>query len=84
MSAGAISGALHVRPNTLSTHLGVLSQSGLVSSERDGRSIHYRADLGTMQFLVTYLLQDCCGGNPELCAPIINMATQACTEDGCC
>lgn len=70
LTAGAIAEALDVRPNTLSTHLGALSRSGLVRAERDGRSIHYRADLGTMQSLLTYLLQDCCGGNPELCAPI--------------
>ena len=74
MSAGAIADALNVRANTLSTHLGVLSRSGLVNAERDGRSIHYRADLTTMRYLVTYLLQDCCGGNPDLCIPIANLA----------
>lgn len=73
LAAGAISDALNVRPNTLSTHLGALSRSGLVHAERDGRSIHYRADLDTMQVLVTYLLQDCCGGNPELCLPIADL-----------
>jgi len=74
MTAGAIAESLKVRPNTLSTHLGALSRSGLVQPERDGRSIHYRADLNTMQALVMYLLQDCCGGNPELCAPIFDLA----------
>ncbi|POF28477.1 ArsR/SmtB family transcription factor [Roseibium marinum] len=77
MTAGAISDALEVRPNTLSTHLGALSRSGLVQAERDGRSICYRANLETMRVLVTYLLQDCCGGNPELCAPFLNMAGTA-------
>ncbi|MBD1547381.1 ArsR/SmtB family transcription factor [Roseibium aggregatum] len=72
MPAGAISDALDVRPNTLSTHLGVLSRSGLVHAERDGRSILYRADLAAMGDLVTYLLQDCCGGRPELCAPVLS------------
>jgi DNA-binding transcriptional ArsR family regulator len=75
LSAGAVSDALDVRANTLSTHLSVLSRSGLVSAERDGRSICYRANLDTMQVLVTYLLQDCCGGNPELCAPFVKMAS---------
>jgi hypothetical protein len=38
-----------------------------------------------MQFLVTYLLQDCCGGNPELCAPIMNIAmTGACSDNEAC
>ncbi|MEP4031327.1 metalloregulator ArsR/SmtB family transcription factor [Roseibium polysiphoniae] len=73
MTAGSISEALGVLPNTLSTHLGVLSRSGLVQASRDGRSITYRAELTCMQLLVTYLLQDCCGGNPELCAPLLNI-----------
>lgn len=73
LTAGAISHALDVRPNTLSTHLGVLSRSGLVHASREGRSIIYSANLGGMQGLVTYLLQDCCGGNPELCAPLISL-----------
>ncbi len=77
MPAGAISDALDVRPNTLSTHLGVLSRSGLVHAERDGRSILYRADLAAMGDLVTYLLQDCCGGQPELCAPVLSCLTLA-------
>ncbi|WP_417678327.1 ArsR/SmtB family transcription factor [Roseibium sp.] len=77
MPAGAISDALDVRPNTLSTHLGVLSRSGLVNAERDGRSILYRADLAAMGDLVTYLLQDCCGGQPELCAPVLSCLTPA-------
>ncbi|MEP4770800.1 MAG: metalloregulator ArsR/SmtB family transcription factor [Roseibium sp.] len=71
MSAGGISEALDVLPNTLSTHLGVLARSGLVHAERDGRTIHYCADLDVMGSLVTYLLQDCCGGNPDLCMPIL-------------
>ena len=82
MTAGAISEALNVRPNTLSTHLGALSRSGLVHAERDGRSICYSASLETMQVLVTYLLQDCCGGNPELCAPIASMAAGAVCDTG--
>ncbi|MBO0346865.1 helix-turn-helix transcriptional regulator [Roseibium sp. CAU 1637] len=73
LSAGAVSETLDVRPNTLSTHFGLLTRSGMISAERDGRSIVYRADLSAMQKLVTYLLQDCCGGNPELCAPLLNV-----------
>ncbi len=81
MSAGAIADALDVRPNTLSTHLGALARSGLVRAERDGRSIHYRAGLDTMEALVTYLLQDCCGGNPDLCAPIANIVNSGFCAD---
>lgn len=71
LTAGGISDALGVLPNTLSTHLGVLARSGLVRATRDGRSIAYAADLSAMQTLVVYLLRDCCGGKRELCAPLL-------------
>lgn len=80
MTAGTVSEHLDVRPNTLSTHLGVLSRSGLITAERDGRSIVYRAELESMQELVTYLLQDCCGGKPELCGPLIGAISCGATK----
>jgi ArsR family transcriptional regulator, arsenate/arsenite/antimonite-responsive transcriptional repressor len=85
MTAGAVADALEVLPNTLSTHLAALSRSGLVAAERAGRSIQYRANLDTMQFLVTYLLQECCAGHPELCAPIANLVKSSDPSiDGSC
>ncbi|SHM40765.1 ArsR/SmtB family transcription factor [Roseibium suaedae] len=83
MAAGAISDALDVRANTLSTHLSVLSRSGLVHARRDGRSIVYHADMAAIQSLVTYLLNDCCGGKPELCAPLFSML-QGGSGSSCC
>jgi ArsR family transcriptional regulator, arsenate/arsenite/antimonite-responsive transcriptional repressor len=73
MAAGAVSDALDVRANTLSTHLSVLSRSGLVRARREGRSIVYQADLTAVQNLVAYLLNDCCGGKPELCLPLAGL-----------
>ncbi|NVK34499.1 MAG: winged helix-turn-helix transcriptional regulator [Rhodobacteraceae bacterium] len=72
MTAGKISEDLGVRANTLSTHLSFLVRAGLLSSERDGRSIYFSANIETMNALVIYLLEDCCGGNPGLCAPFLN------------
>ncbi|WP_417667535.1 ArsR/SmtB family transcription factor [Roseibium sp.] len=82
MTAGAIADALGVLPNTLSTHLGVLSRSGLVHATREGRSMIYKADLSSMQELVRFLLQDCCGGNPDLCGPLV--AALSCTSEPAC
>lgn len=62
------SGAPH---NTMSTHLAVLSRAGLVTSERQSRSIVYRVDLSVFRDAVLYLLKDCCAGKPEICAPLI-------------
>jgi DNA-binding transcriptional ArsR family regulator len=51
LAAGTISTRLEVAKNTLSPHLGVLTRAGLVSSERIGRSIIYRAELQRLRRL---------------------------------
>jgi DNA-binding transcriptional ArsR family regulator len=71
VAAGDIARAMAAPQNTMSTHLAILSRCGLVSSERHGRSIVYRADLTRLRAMVTFLLKDCCGGRPEICAPLV-------------
>lgn len=66
---GAIAESIGVSSSTLSFHLKALSHAGLVSAEQNGRSIIYRADFDAMQGLVDYLTDNCCGGDPTLCAP---------------
>jgi hypothetical protein len=39
-------------------------------SERKSRSIIYRADLAAFQNLTSFMVEDCCGGHAEQCAPI--------------
>lgn len=72
MPAGALSDALGIRPNTLSANLSVLLQSGLVRNTREGRSIRYFADMDSVRGLLAFLMQDCCGGNPALCQPLLD------------
>ena len=67
LPAGSIAEALNCQHNTLSSHIGILARSGLVRGTRDGRSIIYRADIEAMKSLIAYLVNDCCGGHPELC-----------------
>jgi len=69
--AGELARLLEVPQNTMSAHLATLTQAGLVSGERHGRSIVYRADLARFREVVLFLLDDCCGGRPELCSPPI-------------
>lgn len=69
--AGEIAEVLHVRQNTMSANLSVLLQAGLVRNKREGRSIRYFADLETTGELLTFLMADCCGGQPELCAKVM-------------
>ena len=80
MAAGDIARAMESLPNTLSNNLNILSVAGLVRSRREGRSIIYTADYGRMQSLLAYLIEDCCGGNPSICAPLADVMSRA----ACC
>lgn len=78
LAAGELGRLIGVPQNTMSAHLSTLSQAGLVCGERRGRSINYRADLNAFRSLALYLLKDCCGGNADLCAPLIAELTPCC------
>lgn len=78
MSAGDISGTLGVRQNTMSANLGILNRAGLIRSDREGRNIRYFADMAGLRGLLAFLMEDCCGGRPELCQPIIKELACAC------
>lgn len=67
---GEIIGALALKPSTLSVHLAVLERAGLVTARRDGKSIYYAISLHEVAGLVDFLVNDCCRGRPELCAPL--------------
>jgi DNA-binding transcriptional ArsR family regulator len=69
--AGELARLIGVPQNTMSTHLAILARAGLVSGERQSRSIIYRADLDRFREVTLFLLKDCCGGKPEICAPLI-------------
>ncbi len=69
--AGEIADRLEVRQNTMSANLAVLLNSGLVRNERHGRTIRYFADFDAVRGLLAFLMEDCCGGRPELCQPVI-------------
>lgn len=71
IAAGDVARLADVPQNTMSTHLATLAHCGLVRSERHSRSIVYHADLERFRALLVYLMQDCCGGRPEVCAPIL-------------
>ncbi|WP_099827511.1 ArsR/SmtB family transcription factor [Oceaniglobus indicus] len=85
LSAGRISDTLGVRQNTMSANLAILARSGLIRSEREGRSIRYFADMDGMRGLLAFLMEDCCGGCPDLCQPVIDeiacAALQATADD---
>jgi len=79
LPAGAIARQLDIPQNTMSTHLAILARAGLIEAERQGRSIVYRAVLERVREITNFLVQDCCGGRPELCGPLIADITPCCS-----
>ncbi|MGD9739921.1 MAG: ArsR/SmtB family transcription factor [Bauldia sp.] len=78
VAAGSIAASLGIVPNTLSTHLDLLVRAGLVIRRRDGRAILYAAHYPGISGLLSFLMEDCCGGRPELCAPALKTLACAC------
>jgi DNA-binding transcriptional ArsR family regulator len=76
--AGELARLVGVPQNTLSTHLAILANAGLVHGERHSRSIIYRANFDRLRELVLFLLKDCCGGRADLCAPLIADLSPCC------
>lgn len=66
-AAGSIGEKLDLPPATLSFHLAHLARTGLVRSRQDGRFVIYSADFQSMNDLVGFLTENCCGGRS--CAP---------------
>ncbi|MCP4298894.1 MAG: helix-turn-helix transcriptional regulator [Proteobacteria bacterium] len=67
MPAGKIAKKLGVQPSTLSGHLNLLTQAGIISSRRNEQQIIYRLDIEGTRGLIDFLTDDCCQGRPEIC-----------------
>jgi len=61
-AAGAIAEALDLPASSLSFHLAHLTRAGLIVQRRESRSLIYSADFATMNGLVGFLTENCCGG----------------------
>ena len=79
VAAGELARLLAVPQNTMSAHLSILARAGLVSGERQSRSIIYRANLARLRELTLFLLKDCCGGRPDVCAPLVADLAPCCS-----
>lgn len=79
--AGQIAEALNVPPSTFSFHVAALERAGLVRAQRMQRQILYSPNLEGIRELMTFLLNDCCGGRPEICA---NLLPKSRTKVDCC
>ena len=70
MPAGEVASALKLAPNTLTFHFDRLRWAGLVTVRREGRSMIYAARFETMNALLGFLTQNCCGGLADRCEPV--------------
>ncbi|MFM8542024.1 MAG: ArsR/SmtB family transcription factor [Chakrabartia sp.] len=76
--AGSLAETIGVPSSTMSFHLAQLTHAGLVTQRRSGRSIIYAADFASMNELMGYLNENCCGGAP--CLPAVNCPTLICED----
>ncbi len=74
IAAGMIADKVGASPSNVSFHLKELERAGLITQRREARSIIYAADYSTLRALIGFLMKDCCGGRPEICAPILDAA----------
>lgn len=78
MAAGEIARTLDIPHNTLSSHLSILAHAGLVNSRREGRSIIYSINFDGTRKLLSFLMEDCCQGRPEVCSPALETVLSGC------
>jgi DNA-binding transcriptional ArsR family regulator len=76
LAAGRISELTGIAPSSLSFHLKELSHADMVRSQQAGRFVIYSANFSTMNALLGFLTENCCGGNP--CSPV---CTPACSTE---
>jgi ArsR family transcriptional regulator, arsenate/arsenite/antimonite-responsive transcriptional repressor len=81
LPAGEVARLAKVPQNTMSAHLSILANAGLVAGERQSRQVIYRARLDRLRELTLYLIHDCCGGDPALCGPLLKDLTE--TANAC-
>jgi DNA-binding transcriptional ArsR family regulator len=78
LPAGRIAELAGIAPSSLSFHLKELSHAGLADSRQEGRFVIYTARYATMNGLLDYLTDNCCGGNP--CTPASPCAVKPATQ----
>ncbi|MDQ1362571.1 MAG: ArsR family transcriptional regulator, arsenate/arsenite/antimonite-responsive transcriptional [Pseudomonadota bacterium] len=73
LPAGKISEVTGIAPSSLSFHLKELSHAAMVNSRQEGRFVIYTANFSTMNLLVGFLTENCCGGGLS-CVPVCSGA----------
>ena len=74
LSAGMIAEQLRMPPSSLTFHVQHLHRAGLVTQRRVSRQLIYAADFESMNGLIAFLTENCCGQTGAVCAPVCNPA----------
>jgi ArsR family transcriptional regulator len=69
--AGEVAEEMGVSPSNISFHLKELERAGLIVARREARQIFYAADYDGLSGLIRFLMEDCCQGRAEVCAPVL-------------
>lgn len=77
MIPGKIASALKIPDNTLSFHLSHMTRAGLVTAEKEGRSITYYANTKVIENLIHFLKHNCCKKEKT------KARAKPCAERGC-
>src|ERR1700722_17148924 len=75
LAAGAIAQRIGLVPSSLTFHVQALQRAGLITQRRLSRQLFYAADFGTMNALVGYLTENCCG-ETSVCGPTCEPAAK--------
>ncbi len=71
LPVGDLAALMDANFTTTSAQLSTLAQANLVSTERQGRSILYRAGYHTIRDVIISLMADCCQGQSDVIGPIL-------------
>jgi ArsR family transcriptional regulator len=81
LAAFEIAEAVKASPTAASFHLKELDRAGLIHATRHGRFVRYAVHIDGMRRLLTYLTEDCCQGQPELCGSSVGKARSLCKTE---
>ena len=62
LTVGGLQKRLEIPASTLSHHISHLVWAGLITQEREGRTLHCRTRPGVMDQLIGFLMEECCKG----------------------
>lgn len=66
LSAGDIAEKVGASPSRASFHLSTLAEAGILRRERQSRTLRYSVDFNRIRELLSFLMEDCCGGSADL------------------